>query len=72
MCELCGDLTIQHIFGEMPSVKPIQKKLDTTSLKGKIKKVNVSRNKPRKFSEEAIKNIAKSSNLDVHVTKPAK
>jgi hypothetical protein len=39
MCELCGDPNIQHVFGEMPSMKPIRRKLDTSALKGSIKKV---------------------------------
>lgn len=44
MCELCGYPDLQHLFGEQPNIKPLQKKLKTTILKKKTKKVTKTSN----------------------------
>lgn len=41
MCEKCANPEIQH-HPEHKDLKPMQKKLNTSVLKGKVKKVNTS------------------------------
>ena len=43
MCEKCANPEIQHLTVEN-AVKPFQKKLDSSSLKGKIKKIKTTSN----------------------------
>jgi hypothetical protein len=41
MCEKCANPELKHLADEN-AVKPFQKKLNTTSLKGKIKRVKTA------------------------------
>jgi len=43
MCEKCANPEIQHLTVEN-AVKPFLKKLNTTSLKGKVKKIKTTSN----------------------------